>query len=326
MKIGITYDLRQEYLSMGYSEDETAEFDRPDTIEAIENALLELGYKTERIGHARKLMERLLAGNTWDLVFNIAEGLRGIGRESLVPCLLDAYDIPYTFSDPAVMALTLHKGMTKHIIRDFNIPTPDFFLIESETDIDNMKLPYPVFAKPVAEGTGKGVSPESKINNKNELLTICRKLLLQYKQPVLTETFLPGREFTVGITGTGKDALTAGVIEVILNKNAQKDAYTYLNKENCEELVEYRPVKDSLAEKAKEVALSAWRCLGCRDGGRVDLRTDANGIPNFMEVNPLPGIHPFHSDLPIICTFEGISYKELINRIVQSALKRIKER
>ena len=323
MKIGITYDLRIEYLALGYSEEETAEFDRPDTIQAIENTLKELGFKTERIGHVRSLAKQLVKGKKWDLVFNIAEGIRGFGREAQVPSLLDAYDIPYTFSDPLVLAVTLHKGMTKSIIRDLNLPTPDFAVVNTEDDIKKVNLPYPLFAKPVAEGTGKGIDSSSKINNRSELITVCGILLERYKQPVLIETFLPGREFTVGIIGTGGDAVAIGALEIVLKEIAQKDVYSYVNKEQCEELVEYRLVEDSMAEKAKEIALLAWRGLGCRDAGRVDLRVDSSGIPNFMEVNPLAGIHPEHSDLPIMCSLVGISYRELIQRIVESALKRI---
>ena len=125
MKIGLTYDLRSDYLAAGYSEEETAEFDREDTIEAIENALSDLGHQPERIGHARRLVEALCQGHRWDLVFNIAEGMRGMGREAQVPAILDVYGIPYTFSDPLVMSLTLHKGMTKQILRDAGLPTAD---------------------------------------------------------------------------------------------------------------------------------------------------------------------------------------------------------
>lgn len=323
MKVGMTYDLRQEYLAEGYGEEETGEFDRPDTIEAIERTLQELGFETDRIGHARQLVKRLANGDRWDLVFNIAEGMHGFGREALVPALLEAYRIPCVFSDSLVLALTLHKGMTKHVIRDLGIPTPDFAVVETEAEIEHIALPFPLFAKPVAEGTGKGITAASKIADREALLTVCRKLLTHYKQPVIVETFLPGREFTVGIIGTGENARTIGAMEVILKANAEQDVYSYTNKELCEELVEYRLATDELAVKAQEVALAAWRGLKCRDGGRLDLRTDARGVPNFIEVNPLAGIHPQHSDLPILCTLVGMPYRDLIDAIMQSALQRI---
>ena len=326
MKIGITYDLREDYLIEGYSEEETAEFDRAETIEAIDQTLKELGYRTDRIGHLKSLTRRLAAGDRWDLVFNIAEGLRGFGREAQVPALLDAYDIPYTFSDPLVLALTLHKGMTKHVIRDMGIPTPDFAIIEKEDQITGICLSYPLFAKPVAEGTGKGITAASKINTEKELVEVCRMLLTVFKQPVLVESFLPGREFTVGIIGTGKDAIATDTMEVFLKAQAEPDVYSYINKENCEELVEYRLVYDEEAQQVRETALSAWRGLGCRDAGRMDLRSDRSGRPNFMEVNPLAGLHPQHSDLPIIFSLMGKTFHQLIDMIMHSALKRVQDR
>ena len=231
MKIGITYDLRDDYLALGYSEEETAEFDKPETIAALEQALQSLGYETARIGNVRSLVQRLSCGDRWDLVFNIAEGLRGFGREAVVPALLEAYHIPCTFSDALVLSLTLHKGMTKHVIRDLGIPTPDFAVIETAADIETAAIAFPVFAKPVAEGTGKGISAASKISTRESLERVCRELLDRYQQPVLVETFLPGREFTIGIVGTGADASALGVMEVMLNPAAEPDVYSYMNKE-----------------------------------------------------------------------------------------------
>jgi D-alanine-D-alanine ligase len=325
LKIGITYDLRSDYLAEGYGEEETAEFDRLDTIDAVDGTLCSLGYRTDRIGHIRRLTERLAAGDRWDLVFNIAEGLHGFGREGQIPALLDAYEIPYTFSDPLVSSLTLHKGMTKRVIRDLGIPTPDFTIVETESDLATITLPMPLFAKPVAEGTGKGINAASKIISPSQLRDIVPKLLRAYRQPVLVERFLPGREFTVGIIGTAGDAEALGTIEVHLKAGAEEDVYSYVNKERCEELVEYRLVEGALAQDAAGTALAAWRGLGCRDAGRVDLRADERGVLHFLEVNPLAGIHPHHSDLPILCNLRGIPYRDLISRIVESAIKRIPE-
>jgi D-alanine-D-alanine ligase len=326
MKIGLTYDLRSEYLEMGYSEEETAEFDRDDTIRAIESTLRELGHEIECIGHARKLVAALAAGRSWEFVFNIAEGLHGIGREAQVPAILDLYNIPYTFSDPLVMSLTLHKGMTKRVLRDAGVPTCDFLVAESEADAAAVDFAPPYFVKPVAEGTGKGITPASIVPDRSALPEAVKSLLDLYKQPVLIESFLPGREFTVGIVGTGKMAEAIGTIEVVLLDRAEQGVYSYVNKENCEELVEYRLVSaddDRIVREAEKISLDAWRILGCRDAGRIDLRCDGDGRPQFIEVNPLAGIHPEHSDLPIICTKKGISYRSLIERIIQSAAARI---
>jgi D-alanine-D-alanine ligase len=175
----------------------------------------------------------------------------------------------------------------------------------------------PLFAKPVAEGTGKGIGPTSKITDRGALGQVCDELLAKYRQPVLVETFLPGREMTVGILGTGDAARVLGTMEVLLGPKAEPDVYSYTNKERSEELVDYRrgdPQADAEVRRAEEVALGAWRALGCRDGGRIDLRSDAHGEPNFLEVNPLAGMHPTHSDLPMIGRFVGKSYVELVGR------------
>lgn len=323
MNIGITYDLRADYLAAGYGEEETAEFDRPDTIAAIEGALQALGHQTDRIGNVDSLVKRLAAGHRWDLVFNIAEGLYGFGREAVVPALLDAYRIPYTFSDPLMMTVTLHKATAKRVVRDLGIATPDFALVRSLAEVAAVNLPYPLFAKPVAEGTGKGVTPVSKIAAPEQLQTVCADLLAAYCQPVLVETFLPGREFTVGIVGNGHQARSIGIIEVILLENSEPDVYSYHNKEICEEVVEYRVPDDPEAHEAVRVALEVWHGLDCRDAGRVDLRSDESGRPNFIEINPIAGLHPEHSDLCIIAGKHGMGYQQLISEIVDAALERV---
>ena len=290
MRIGLTYDLREDYLAAGLSPDETAEFDKIDTIDGIERALNDLGHETNRIGNVKALVTRLSVGDSWDLVFNIAEGVAGFGRESQVPALLEAYEIPYTFSDPLVLAVSLHKGMAKQIARTYGVPTPDFAVVEDVFDVPAIDLAFPLFVKPVAEGTGKGITAASRVTGRGQLLRICRSLLEAYRQPVLVETYLPGVEHTVGILGTGRDARVLGVMEVRLDASAEEGAYSYLNKENYEQCVSYLPAHGSAADAAAEVALAAWRCLGCRDAGRVDIRADAFGKPSFIEVNPLAGL------------------------------------
>ena len=236
-----------------------------------------MGHETERIGHIKQLAAALVAGKRWDLVFNIAEGMYGIGREAQVPALLDAYDIPYTFSDPLVMSLTLDKGMTKRVLRDAGVPTSDFLVAFSEEDAGRVHFDPPYFIKPVAEGTGKGITPASIVREKEKLADGVADLLQTYRQPVLVEPYLSGREFTVGIVGTGKEARAIGSMEVILLSNAEQGVYSYVNKENCEELVEYRLVlaaEEPLVAEAERIALDAWRVLGCRDAGRIDIRCD----------------------------------------------------
>ena len=327
MKIGLTYDLRADYLEMGYSREATAEFDREETVLAIESALQGMGHMTDRIGNAWRLTERLVANDRWDMVFNIAEGLHGIAREAQVPAILDLYQIPYTFSDPVVMGLTLHKGMTKHVVRGHGFPTPDFMVVESPADAEKIDFAPPYFVKPVAEGTGKGISGRSIVHQRDQLAEVCGKLIDAFRQPVIIEKYLSGREFTTGIVGTGRDARVLGTMEVILLPNAEKGVYSYDNKDKYEDRVLYHLVtaaEDPSVQAAEAVALGTWRALGCRDGGRTDLRCDDAGNPYFLEVNPLAGLNPVHSDLPILCGHLGISYDELIGQIFSSAARRSK--
>lgn len=322
MLVGLTYDLREDYRDLGLSAEELAEFDSPRTVEAVEEALLSLGFQTERVGHVFSLVQALAAGKKWDMVFNIAEGLRGFGRESQVPCLLEAYGLPYTFSDPLTLSLTLHKGMTKHVLKSAGVPTPDFVVVSDPAEAELINLPLPLFAKPVAEGTGKGVTAASRITDRSRLVEVCRRLLEDYRQPVLVETYLPGREFTVGILGTGPAAKSLGVMEILLRPEAEDEVYSFLNKELFKTRVDYRLVDDECARAAARTALEAWNVLGGRDAGRTDLRCDAAGTPSFMEVNPLAGLHPEHSDLPILCALGGMSFQGLIEGIMDSALTR----
>jgi D-alanine-D-alanine ligase len=158
VRIGLTYDLKDDYLALGYAEHEVAEFDSPTTIAALEEALRAAGHDVERVGHVRSLAAKLVAGWRCDLVFNVAEGVAGFGRESQVPALLEVYGIPYTFSDPLVCALTLHKGMAKHVARGCGVPTPNFVLVGTPAEAAAVELPLPLFAKHVAEGSSKGVT------------------------------------------------------------------------------------------------------------------------------------------------------------------------
>ncbi len=322
LRCGLTYDLRQDYLAMGYGEEATAEFDSPRTIEGLETALCALGFAVERIGHVKALAARLVAGERWDFVFNICEGVAGLGREAQVPCLLDAYAIPYVFSDPLTNALTLDKAMAKKVLLHDGVPTAPFALIAHPSEAAAVTLPFPVFAKPVAEGSGKGVGPASLVRSPADLEKVAAALIAEFRQPVLVEAYLPGREFTVGITGEGAAARAIGVMEVIEDDEVTEGGYGYDNKQNWEGKIGYDLVDDAEARAAAAVALAGWRALRCRDGGRVDVKSDAGGRPHFIEVNPLAGLHPDYSDLVFLANFAGLTYQDLIAEIVASFLAR----
>jgi len=324
MKIGLTFDLRSAYLAQGYTEDQVAEFDFDETVDGLEAAISALGHTPVRIGTAKQLCQRLVAGERWDLVYNIAEGLHGRSREAQVPCLLELYDIPYTCSDPLVCALTLDKALTKRVVRDAGLATPAFEVITSEDQARHCGLTFPVFAKPSAEGTGKGIGPDSRIVECAQLERVCARLLATYQQPVLVEEYLPGREFTVGIVGTGTRARVIGTMEVEVLGAPDQAIYSYENKELCDTRCRYStPPRDAVLDAIEALALGAFRALDCRDVARVDIRLDARGQPSFIEINPLPGMHPTHSDLPMIATRAGISYQQLVAMILASACERV---
>jgi D-alanine-D-alanine ligase len=322
MKIGLTYNLRTDYLRKGFTKEEVAEFDTEDTINAIEDALIELGYETERIGGLEELIGKLITGKRVDLVFNICEGMYGIGREAQVPAILDAYRIPYTFSDAAVLAIALHKGLTKRIVRDLGVATAGFVIVEDEADIEEIRLPFPLFAKPVAEGTGKGIYSSSKILDFKALQQVTGELLQKFGQPVLVEEYLPGREFRVGVLGTRRSARVIGAMEIVFKHDEAQGIYSYKSKANYEKLIQYRKVDSEILAEIEAAALKVWRGLGCRDAGRMDFRMDRMGRLNFLEVNPLAGLNATHSDLPILCKMYGIPFRELISAIMDSALER----
>ena len=319
MKIGITFDLRTWYLDHGYSMEETAEFDKEETIVAIESSLQRMGFETERIGNIFELTRRLAEGCSWDLVFNIAEGLYGDGRESVVPALLDQYRIPYVFSGPAVMSLSLNKHLARVAVESAGVPVSPGRLIGNRDEIDDTGLSYPLFVKPVSEGTGKGITNMSKVNDPFRFKEQVEKIITQYNQPALVEEYLPGREFTVGITGSGKETRVLGGMEVICHDNMP---YSVEVKENYQSFVKYAPIPDDLVDECYDVAVRAWNALMAVDGGRVDLRADRHGRVCFIEANPLAGLNPLHSDLPILAHMNGIDYHDLLKRIVDAALER----
>jgi D-alanine-D-alanine ligase len=322
LRIGVTYDLRSDYLAEGYSEEETAEFDAEVTIDGLCSALRGLGFEPVRVGNVKRLVERLAAGERWDGVFNFCEGLHGLSREAQVPAILEAYEIPYVFSDPLTMALTLDKAMCKRVARSFGVPTADFAVIETLADVDSIDLAFPLFLKPLAEGSGKGIGTNNKVADRAQMRASADDLLTRFRQPVLAETYLPGREFTVAITGTGDTAQVLGVSEIVPLEGYHGDGYGLVNKEDWHGRLDIVGAPPADAKAAGDVALAAWRCLRCRDGGRIDIRYDANGRPNFIEVNPLAGLRPEYSDMCFIAAREGVSYQDLIGKIMTSFLKR----
>ncbi len=322
-RLGFTYDRKEDYLAAGFSAAEVMEFDAEDTIAGLEAALRRLGHDVTRIGRGVELAKRLVAGERWELVFNVAEGVRGRSREAQVPAVCELFDQPYTFADPLTCAVTLDKAVAKRIVRDHGLATAPFAVVARPEDAAAVALEPPLFLKPLAEGSSKGVSARSMVRTRGELIAECGAMLAAYRQPVLVEAFLPGRELTVGIVGHGDSARVVGVMEVSFTEHAEAAAYTALNKEEYLERIAYRLVADDpLVAPARALGVAVFHALGCRDAARVDMRCDEAGRLHFLEVNPLPGINKVRSDLPIMARLGGIAYEELIAEIVNSARAR----
>lgn len=320
--VGLTFDLKDDYLRMGYSQEEVAEFDSIETIDAIDSTLTSIGYQVVRIGNLFDLVKFLNSGKRCDLVFNICEGMFGIAREAQVPCLLDAYRIPYVFSEPDILNLTMDKGLTKLILKEAGILSAPFQVIHQIEDSDQLHLDYPLFLKPVAEGTSKGIGGLSIVENKSQLIQSVTYLLETFRQSVLVESFLAGREFTIGMIGSGDETIAIGAMEIILNDKTPHPFYSYAVKKDWEKYVSYRIADDLAALECIETAIKVWKIIKGKDAGRIDFRLDSEGRPNFIEVNPLAGLNPTYSDLPMLARMKGISYKQIINGIMDSALKR----
>ncbi len=313
-----------------------AEWDEPETIDAIANALAGLG-EVIRLEATSDFPARLLDARP-DFVFNIAEGLHGVNRESHVPSICEFLGVPYHASDPLALAMTLHKGRAKETMAYHGVPTAPFVVAGTRADARNVNLPFPLFAKPALEGSGKGITEKSLCTSRARLVQQVGELLDTYQEPVLIESWLPGQEFTVAILGNGKEAKCLPLVSMrwdALPLGAQP-IYGYEAKwlwdtpDHPLDLFEC-PAKISkeLARDIRSAALWAYRALGCRDWCRVDVRCDAAGRPMVVELNPLPGVLPNPQDnscFPKAARAAGMSYEELIQSVADVAWRRISGR
>jgi D-alanine-D-alanine ligase len=310
------------------ADDQEEEFDSPATIEALADAVRSLGHEVDLLGDGETMLRRLLDGPRPDLVLNIAEG-RGGGRsrEARVPAVLEMLGIPCTGSDPLTLAVTLDKDCTKRLIRDAGIATPAWVLFEGDyaAVADQLaSLPMPLIVKPAFEGSSKGVLSKSVVRDRAELRDTLHRVYEVYHQPVLVEEFIVGDELTVGVLGN-RPPQVLGIMRVIPREVRDEPfVYSLEVKRDWERLVKYEcPAKLSAADIAavEQATLACWRTLGCRDVSRFDFRL-RDGVPYFLEVNPLPGLSPKSGDLVFIARFMGLEHPQLIARILQAAIQR----
>jgi D-alanine-D-alanine ligase len=314
--------------------DEFAEWDSPATIAAVESALSRLG-KVVHLEANEEFPERLRQTRP-DIVFNIAEGFRGVNREAHVPAICEFYGIPYSGSDPFTLTLCLDKAKTKETLAFHGIPTPKFLLVEKLADLYRVaeKLTLPLFVKPVHEGSSKGITDSNLCRDRDQLFRQTEFLLENYRQPVLVEEFLPGKEFTCAVLGNGDEATVLPLVAMnfeSLPKGALPiygfDAkFVWDRPENPLDIFQCPArITRELQASIERLTLDAFRVLGCRDWARIDVRLDADGRPNVLEVNPLPGILPDPADnscLPKAARAAGIGYEELIQNCLKYAAVR----
>jgi D-alanine-D-alanine ligase len=325
MRIGITYDLKAATpYAASLPDDFQEEFDSPVTIEAIAGVLRDLGHDVDKLGDGRELLEQLLAAPP-DFVFNIAEG-QGIARsrEARVPAVLDMLGIPYTGSDPLTLAVTLDKDCAKKLAAADGVVVPKGIVVSSADHEPHIAdLQFPLIVKPAWEGSSKGIRNKCLVEDIEQLTEVMASLWSDHRQPVLIEEFIKGEELTVGIVGNEAPRII-GILRVLPVKPTDKFIYSLEVKRDWERLVRYEcPARlpASAIEAVQRAAMKVYRSLGCRDVARIDFRL-RDGIPYFLEVNPLPGLNPEYSDLVILAREAGWSYPQLIEAILQAALDR----
>lgn len=323
LRVGLTYNLKRVKPGPGGVSDLEAEYDSISTIHAIRSAIESFGHEVVELEALPDLPQRLLAAAP-DFVFNLAEGHRGRNREAQVPALLELVGIPYTGSDTATMVLTLDKALAKQVVRQAGVATPNFIVMTRGDEELPPGMSFPAILKPVAEGSSKGISPASVVRNEEELRRSARALIARYGQGALVEEFLPGREFTIALLG-GPTPRVLTPMEIIFTRPAEFPIYTFDHKLEFTSEVRYdvQPSLDPLLSfELEKMARASFQALGCRDVARIDVRLDRNGHPNFIECNPLPGLTPDFSDLCLITNAAGISYRELIGKIMEPAIER----
>ena len=323
LHIGLAHNLRRVDPKSG---DVDAEFDSPTTVHAIAAAIESLGHEVTLL-EATPDLARVLGEYELDVVFNIAEGLRGRSREAQIPALLDLLGIEHTGSDTAALSVTLDKGLAKRLVREAGVATAAWHLVQPGQPIPTT-LRFPVIAKPNAEGSSKGVSATSVARDAVQLLTITQELHARYGSGVLVEEFLTGREFTVGLLGE-RDPQVLPVMEIVFDESVgELPIYSYEHKTEVEAGVSFvvpAAIDDALRARLSEVATTCFEALGCRDVARIDLRLDAAGEPHFIECNPLPGLTPGFSDLCVIALAAGMDHGALIAAILAPALRRLEQ-
>ena len=327
MRIGLAYDLKEAInLEAGGPEDALEEYDSGETVELISMALKSAGHSVVKLGGGAEFLLSILKERV-DLVFNIAEGRGNYrSREAQVPSVLEMLDIPYSGSNPQCLAICLDKPLTKQLVKAAGVPTPAWHVIDTPEQLSAVSwngLVYPVIIKPAYEGSSKGIRVSSLATNPEEATEVISQLIKCYRQPMMVEEFIIGDEVTVGIVGN-KPPAVLGIMRIIPKNRVDHFVYSLEVKRDYLNLVDYecpaRLEEKVLAEIAAS-SLKAFTVMGCRDVTRLDFRVSPEGIPYFIEINPLPGLGTY-SDLIIMALKLGWRYEELIGAILGAVVER----
>lgn len=319
----------------GVPPDAFADFDHIETIDSIRAALETDGHETLFIQADRELPYALRDAKP-DICFNLAEGLGGDAREAQTPALLELLNIPYTGSRVLANGISLDKTLTKRIWRDRRLPVAPFQEFITGEEPLRAELKFPLFVKPAREGTGMGVDMKAVVNSEKEMRERAQYIVNTYQQPALVETFLPGREFTVGVLGRAdakfysrhpewyeKDGFHRfHILEVDTSTAATPWVYSLEAKSKevgADGSAGYfcpADIDPELEKKLKYFAIRAHTLIGALDVSRTDIRLDDEGAPRLIEINTLPGLTPDYSDLCLQANAEGMSYEDLILEIL----------
>jgi D-alanine-D-alanine ligase len=324
VRVGLAYNVKPPDPPAHLPVDAFEEYDSEATVGHICRAIASLGHEVFRLGAGPAIIDALREHRP-EIVFNIAEGEGGRSREAHVPALLEMLGIPYVGSDPLTLCVTLDKPIAKRIVASAGYPTPRFLTCRSEEDFEDPAFGFPVIVKPAFEGSSKGVRLSSRASTPAEAREMVRFVTGTYRQDALVEEFVTGSEATVGILGNDAPRVV-GILEIVPRNVRNEDfVYSLEVKRDWENQVEYRCPPRFSRETVAEIercALGIHRLLGCRDFSRIDFRLDAEGQPQFIECNPLPGLSPGYGDLPIMAERMGIPYVSLISEILSHALSR----
>ena len=322
--VGLTYDLKTDYeFKAGDPPDANAEFDHPLTIGVIADAIEKAGFKVKKIGNVVNVLENLNKLDV-DIVFNISEGISGRNRESQVPVILEMAGIPFVGSDALTLGLTLDKIMAKKIFMAEKIPTPKFFEIKNiDSLLGTDHLKFPLIVKPRFEGSSKGLSDDSRVENKEDLKKQAEFIINAYKQPALVEEFISGSEFTVAIIGNDNPTVFPVVQIKIDGRLTLNDKFYTFARITSDRLEYICPAKitHELSKKIADIAVRAYNSVECRDFGRVDFRVDKDGNPFVLEINPLPSLST-EDVFALVAKATGSDFDAMIADILNSALKR----